>query len=168
LKINWEKIWSCQGNFVPLHRKTKNQGDMSRKFKIDGREYEGYELTNDELIRLIEDEKTSCEDLLDLTKILKERFKHNLCPKKGEDGDDVFARFFGNYVNGRCHDKKKVAKLMCNEHRYLQNEMFLLFMKFVEKLCEDAKKGNYDGRNQYACNTAKIIINALDARDWPH
>jgi hypothetical protein len=155
------------GKFRTFASQIKIQGDM--KFSINGREYEDYELSNAQIVELLEGDHEVTDMGHDfLMRKVYERFKSELCPRKGEDTDDVFARFFGNYVNGKCHDKKKVAKLMCNEHRYLQNEMFLLFMKFVEKLCENAKEGRYDGRNQYACNTSKIIINALDARDWPH
>ena len=57
---------------------------------------------------------------------------------------------------------------MCREHRYLQNEMFKVCMEYIKKLAENASKGYYDPRNQYACNTAKIIINALDEKNWAY
>ena len=139
------------------------------KFTLNGREYEDYQLSNEQIVELIEGD----HDVTDmghefLMKKVYERFKYELCPKSGEDNDDVFARFFGNFVNGKCHDKKKVANFMCREHRYLQNEMFKVCMEYIKKLAENASKGYYDPRNQYACNTAKIIINALDEKNWAY
>jgi hypothetical protein len=139
------------------------------KFTLNGREYEDYQLSNEQIVELIEGD----HDVTDmghefLMKKVYERFKYELCPKSGEDNDDVFARFFGNFVNGKCHDKKKVANLMCREHRYLQNEMFKVCMEYIKKLDENASTGYYDPRNQYACNTAKIIINALDEKNWAY
>jgi hypothetical protein len=139
------------------------------KFTLNGREYEDYQLSNEQIVELIEGD----HDVTDmghefLMKKVYERFKYELCPKSGEDNDDVFARFFGNFVNGKCHDKKKVADLMCREHRYLQNEMFKVCLEYIKKLAENCEKGYYDPRNQYACNTAKIIINALDEKNWAY
>ena len=129
------------------------------KFTLNGREYEDYQLSNAQIIELLEGD----HDVTDmghefLMKKVYERFKYDLCPKSGEDTDDVFARFFGNYVNGKCHDKKKVAEIMCREHRYLQNEMFHVCMKFIIKLAENCEKGYYDPRNKYAAETSKKII----------
>ena len=76
------------------------------KFTIDGREYEEYELSNEQIVKLIEgDTLTSSEKSFLMVKVYQ-RFKHDLCPRKneGEDDDDVFARFFGNFVNGKCHN----------------------------------------------------------------
>ena len=141
---------------------------MGRKFKIDGREYEAYELTNAELIRLLEDENTSTGDLLELTSVLKERFKYNMCPKADEDNDDVFARFFSNFVNGKCNDKKKVAELMCKDHRYLQNEMFHICLEYIKQLAANCEEGWYDARNRYAAETSKKIIDMFKETNYPY
>ena len=139
------------------------------KFTLNGREYEDYELSNAQIIELLEGD----HDVTDmghefLMKKVYERFKYDLCPKSGEDTDDVFARFFGNYVNGKCHDKKKVAEIMCREHRYLQNEMFHVCMKFIIKLAENCEKGYYDPRNKYAAETSKKIIDFFKQINWPY
>lgn len=141
---------------------------MGRKFKIDGREYEAYELTNAELIRLLEDENTSTGDLLELTSVLKERFKYNMCPKADENNDDVFARFFSNFVNGKCNDKKKVAELMCKDHRYLQNEMFHICLEYIKQLAANCEAGWYDARNRYAAETSKKIIDMFKETNYPY
>ena len=139
------------------------------KFTLNGREYEDYQLSNAQIIELLEGD----HDVTDmghefLMKKVYERFKYDLCPKSGEDTDDVFARFFGNYVNGKCHNKTKVAEIMCREHRYLQNEMFHVCMKFIIKLAENCEKGYYDPRNKYAAETSKKIIDFFKQINWPY
>ena len=64
------------------------------KFTLNGREYEDYQLSNEQIVELIEGD----HDVTDmghefLMKKVYERFKYELCPKSGEDNDDVFARF---------------------------------------------------------------------------
>jgi len=139
------------------------------KFTLNGREYEDYQLSNEQIVELIEGD----HDVTDmghefLMKKVYERFKYELCPKSGEDNDDVFARFFGNFVNGKCRDKKKVANLMCREHRYLQNEMFKVCLEYIKKLAENCEKGYYDPRNQYAAQTSKKIIDYFKEIDYPY
>ena len=138
------------------------------KFTIDGREYEAWELSNEQIVKLIEEEPNGSEKRNALTEIMIGRFKSDLCAKAGETRDDVFARFFSNYVNRCPNDFKRAAKTMAREHRYLQNEMFKVFMEYVKILCDNARKGSFDLRNQYACNTSKMIINHLEERNWAY
>ena len=131
------------------------------KFEIDGREYEDYQLSNEQMVRLLDSEDITDmgHDFL-MEKVL-ERFKNECCPQYGETNDNVFVRSFSRFVNGRCGNKEKVAELMCNEHRYLQTQMFYVCLAYIRKLAENMKKGNFDLRNQYACQTAKQMIEAL-------
>ena len=140
----------------------------SKKFTIDGREYESYELSNEQIVKLIEEEPNGSEKRNALTEIMMGRFKYDLCAKGGENADDVFARFFGNFVNGKCHSKKKVAEKMCCEHRYLQNEMFKVCLEYIKKLAENCDKGYYDPRNKYAAETSKKIIDYFNEIDYPY
>ena len=114
----------------------------SKKFTIDGREYESYQLSNEQIVRLIKDDTKACSEDRDflMEKVL-ERFEYDLCPKCGENTDDVFAHFFGNFVNGKLHSKKHVAEVMCREHRYLQNEMFKVCLEYIKLLAENCEKG---------------------------
>ena len=142
------------------------------KFTIDGREYEDYQLSNEQIVKLLDDER-NVNELTDmgreyLEKKVYERFKYDLCPKSGEDNDDVFARFFGNFVNGKLHSKKKVAELMCREHRYLQNEMFHVCLEYIKQLADNCEKGWYDPRNKYAAETSKKIIDYFKEIDYPY
>lgn len=138
------------------------------KFTIDGREYEDYQLSNEQIVKLLDNGSWDDTEFTFLMKQVYNRFKFNLCPKSGEDNDDVFARFFGNFVNGKCHNKKKVAEKMCREHRYLQNEMFKVCLEYIKKLAENYEKGYYDPRNQYAAQTSKKIIDYFKEIDYPY
>jgi hypothetical protein len=141
----------------------------SKKFIIDGREYESYQLSNEQIIRLIKDDTKVCSKDRDflMEKVL-ERFKNDLCKRDGETNDDVFVRFFSSFVNGKLGNKEKVAKLMCCEHRYLQNEMFKVCLEFIKLLAENYEKGYYDGRNEYAAMTSKKIIDNLKEINHPY
>ena len=85
----------------------------NKKFTIDGREYESYQLSNEQIVRLIKDDSKVCSEDRDflMEKVL-ERFEYDLCKRGGETSDDVFARFFGNFVNGKLHSNKHVAEVM--------------------------------------------------------
>ena len=132
------------------------------KFEIDGREYEDYQLSNEQIVRLLEGDYEVTDmghDFL-MEKVL-ERFKNECCPQYGETNDNVFVRSFSRFVNGKLRNKEHVAELMCNEHRYLQTQMFYVCLAFIRKLAENMEKGNFDLRNMYACQTAKQMIEAL-------
>lgn len=137
------------------------------KFTIDNREYEAWELSNEQIVRLMEKEPNGSERIA-LTEIMVGRFKSNLCAKAGETRDDVFARFFGNYVNRCPNDFKRAAKGMGREHRYLQNEMFKLCLEYIKVLAEHYENGCYDGRNEYAAETSKKIIDYFKEIDYPY
>ena len=138
------------------------------KFTINGREYEDYELRNAQIVDLIENGDLSSDEMDCLNKKVYQRFKLGLCPRNGETNDNVFVRFFSDFVNGKMNSKSEVAKLMCNEHRYLQNEMFKVCMEYIKQLGENFENGRYDGRNKYACETANKIIDNLKEIDWPY
>ena len=128
------------------------------KFTIDNREYEAYELSNEQIVKLLEKEPNGSEKRNALTEIMIGRFKYDLCAKSGETRDDVFARFFSNYVNRCPNDFKKAASAMGRDHRYLQSEMFKMCIEYIKVLAEHYDNGCYDPRNQWACKTAKTLI----------
>lgn len=134
---------------------------MEKKFFVNGREKEWFYLTNRELVDLLKDEKTSEEDKKYLNDMLLIRFERDNCPDVGEDEHNVFAKQISNFVNGKCHDMEKTARLMANDHRYLVQEMFKLFIAFAKELSKDFFKGAYDPRNQWACSKSVEIMNKL-------
>lgn len=131
-----------------------------KTFNINGREIQYFYLTNNELIDLL-DSDISNEDKEFITKQIIKRFEYNNCCRPNEDNHNVFVRQFSDFVNGKCHNKEKVAKLMANDHRYLQQEMFLIFMSYVEVLSNNFENGFYDDRNKWSCEMANKIQQLL-------
>ena len=132
------------------------------KFLINGRTKEVYELNNEELISLINEDNISNEDRELLKNKIIERFKYACCKRSGETNDNVFARQFSNFVNGRMLSHNETAKIMANDHRYLQQEMFKVFLAYAKILSINYNNRFYDGRNEYSCRCANEIISALE------
>lgn len=139
---------------------------MGTKININGRELEPYQLSNEELIEIVNDENRPQEEKELATNKIIERFKLDLCKKPDETDNNVFVRFFSEFVNGKCHDKKNVADLMAREHRYLQQEMFKVCLEYIKKLSENYLQGRYDQRNEWACETSSLITEAMKEKDW--
>jgi len=140
----------------------------NKKFTIDGREYSIYELSNEQIVRLVKENNVpSCDHDLLVEEIIR-RFENDLCKRSGETADDVFVRFFSGFVNGRLSSKKYVAEMMCREHRYLQNEMFKVCLEFIKMLAENYENGRFDPRNEYATKTSKKIIDYFKGIDYPY
>ena len=139
------------------------------KFTIDGREYEDYQLSNEQIVELLEGDHEVTDMGHDfLMKKVYERFKYECCAKNGETNDDVFARQFSNYVNGKLNSRLKVAEKMASDHRYLQSEMFHVCLEYIKMLASAYKRGWYDGRNEYACMTSKLMIDHLTDIKHPY
>ena len=68
-------------------------------------------------------------------------------------------------VNSTLFNPMEVGVQLANEHRYLVNEMFKMFLHFSGKLAMDYEKGFYDDRNEFACKCSKIIVDALKESD---
>lgn len=138
------------------------------KFMIDGREYEDYQLSNEQIVELLEGDNEVTDMGHDfLMKKVYERFKSGCCARKGEGRDELFARNFSDYVNRCPNDFKKAAKKMSCDHRYLQSEMFKVFMEYIKILAENFDNGFYDDRNEYACATSKAIIEYFEKVGYP-
>ena len=67
----------------------------NRKFTIDGREYSDYELSNEQIVKLIEDGNENKEFLMEKA---YERFKYDLCPRGGEALSDRFSKELCKYL----------------------------------------------------------------------
>ena len=133
------------------------------KFNINGRELYSYQISNNDLVKAIKDDNNACSERRNaLMEVMLNRFEYNLCPKGGETEDDVFARFFSNFVNGKIRSHKRVAEKMGNDHRYLQNEMFKVCLEYIKLLAANYNKGYYDPRNSYACKMSDKMIFNLD------
>ena len=137
---------------------------MAQIYFIEKRAYQSYQLSNEEIIEFLEGKqgKISDEQRSELNESLLSRFKHHLCKKYDESADDLFARQFGDFVNGKMESPKKVAQKMATNHRYLQGEMFKVCKAYIEVLAENYEKGRYDARNEFACTMAKILKDTMD------
>lgn len=138
------------------------------KYTINGREYMHFQLSNNDIIQLLEGDTLTSEQREELTNKVIERFKYNNCPHSGENEDNVFVRQFSDFVNGKCISKQDTAKLMANDHRYLQNEMFKICLEYIKILADNFDKKRFDPRNQYACTAAKHMIDGLKNADYPY
>lgn len=134
----------------------------NKKFTIDEREYSIYELSNEQIVRFVRDNfaVTPCDHDMLVEEIIR-RFENDLCKRSGETADDVFVRFFSNFVNGKLHSKKHVAEMMCREHRYLQSEMFEVCLAYIKELANCYECGRFDPRNEYAARISKKIEDFL-------
>ena len=89
------------------------------KFIINGIVYKDYELSNEQLIELLEvNNALSNEQKEYINNVIIQRFKDNMCKRNGESEEELFARQFGKFVNGRMSSPKEVAKNMARDHRY--------------------------------------------------
>lgn len=136
------------------------------KFNIDGREYEDYQLSNEQIVSLIENGSIMGSEKAYLMEKAYQRFKSEACAKRGEGRDELFANQFSNYVNRCPNDFKKAASAMGKEHRYLQQEMFKVCLEYF-KVLESAYLNNmYDVRNEWAARTANKALSLLRADNW--
>ena len=97
-----------------------------------------------------------------------DRFECESCTRGGESKDELFARQFSAYVNRCPNNFEAAAKKMSCEHRYLQNEMFKVFMHYVKILAKNCECGCYDPRNRYAAKTSKEIIDHFKNIGYPY
>ena len=137
-------------------------------FELDGREYEPYQLSNKQILRLLKSDDLTDTGHETLMRLVMNRFEYDLCPKAGEGDDEVFARFFSNYVNNCGHDRHKAAEKTATDHRTLQSNMFDLCMAYIKELAESYENGWYDARNEYAVTTSKMIIDHLKEMKRPY
>jgi hypothetical protein len=138
---------------------------MDKKYVIDGREYAFYELSNEQLVQLLYDDTLMGSDKEIIKDRIIECFILYFCKKDGESNDELFARQFSSFVNGKMGSPRKVAEKMASKHRYLQQEMFKVCFEYIKVLANNGEKGCFDARNQYAVNTSRKIIKLLDASE---
>ena len=67
-------------------------------------------------------------------------------------------------LNG-LFNNKEFCEAMSREHRFLQYEFTNLCLDWLNKCREMYEAGRYDGRNELACKTGKILMDYLDKRN---
>lgn len=79
--------------------------------------------------------------------------------------DKAFAQEFENFVNGRMQSANLTGKELANAHRYLQQEMFKVFVGFMRQLANNYHNGWYDDRNEWAARVAAEAYDHLTERE---
>ena len=59
-------------------------------------------------------------------------------------------------------DNKAFCEQMSREHRTLQSEFTSLCLDWLLKCREMYEADNYDGRNEYACRSGKVLMDYLE------
>ena len=78
--------------------------------------------------------------------------------------DKAFAQEFTDFVNGRMCSADKTGKELTRAHRYLQQQMFRVFIGFMRQLAFNYQKGSYDQRNEWASRLAATAYDQLTER----
>ena len=58
--------------------------------------------------------------------------------------DKAFAQEFANFVNGSMCSPDQTGRELTKAHRYLQQQMFKVFIGFMRQLAFNYQKGSYD------------------------
>ena len=80
---------------------------------------------------------------------------------------NVKAKEISELINDCGYEPRTVGCELSTDHRYLQSEFGKTALHFLGCLAENYDRGYYDGRNEYVCKCAKIMMSALqDAGLW--
>ena len=79
--------------------------------------------------------------------------------------DKAFAQEFANFVNGRMWSAENTGRELTRAHRYLQQQMFKMFVGFMRQLAYNYQKGSYDDRNEWASRLASEAYTRLIESD---
>ena len=79
--------------------------------------------------------------------------------------DKAFAKEFANFVNGRMCSAENTGRELTRAHRYLQQQMFKVFVGFMRQLAYNYQKGTYDDRNEWASRLASEAYTCLIESD---
>ena len=75
--------------------------------------------------------------------------------------DKEFAKEFEYFVNGRMRSAEITGRELSRAHRYLQQQMFKVFIGFMRQLAHNYRKGYYDDRNEWASRVAAEAYGTL-------
>ena len=83
--------------------------------------------------------------------------------KKEKEKDKDAVMHLSAAING-SFSKKKFAQELMHEHRYLQEEIFLLMIECMREWSDSYGRSEFDGRNQFACSKSCEIIDVIEGR----
>lgn len=79
------------------------------------------------------------------------------------EGDAKFVKSFVDFVNGEMSSEKNIILELANAHRYLQQQIFDLFISFMKELAYNYKNRRYDARNERAaCLSAEAYQRLIE------
>lgn len=79
------------------------------------------------------------------------------------DRKDILNKLISTFVNGASTgDLKELATDMSHDHRTLVQDKFRFILNFCQVLASNHKAGNYDARNEYACETSAKIMDMVN------
>ena len=79
--------------------------------------------------------------------------------------DKAFAQEFANFGNGRMCSAENTGRELTRAHRYLQQQMFKVFIGFMRQLAYNYQEGTYDERNEWASRLASEAYTRLIESD---
>ena len=81
--------------------------------------------------------------------------------KNDESKEKQLAIHITNEIN--CiFDYKAFVEQMSREHRTLQSDFTTLCLEWLLKCREMYEDGRFDGRNEHACRTGKVLMDYLE------
>ena len=75
--------------------------------------------------------------------------------------DVEFAKEFERFVNGRMRSADDTGRELTRAHRYLQQQMFKVFIGFMRQLAYNYRNGRYDDRNEWASRLSAEAYGSL-------
>lgn len=80
-------------------------------------------------------------------------------------GDKAAQRLLDFLNSATIMDRDDFVQSLTNDHRFLQQEAFKLFLSCIEEWALDYESGNYDDRNMYTSKSSSQIVKALREND---
>ena len=72
--------------------------------------------------------------------------------------DKAFAQEFANFVNGSMCSPDQTGRELTKAHRYLQQQMFKVFLGLMKQLAHNYQQGRYDDRNEWASRLSECDL----------
>lgn len=80
-------------------------------------------------------------------------------------GEEIACQL-SDFVNSAFDSEKRdFVEEVVTDHRTLQQDTFIMFLKCVETWANYYENGLHDPRNEYTCKASKVIIEALKEND---
>lgn len=82
--------------------------------------------------------------------------------EKAKEVVDLLSKF----VNNMSYNPELIANEIMRQHRTLQQCIFNVFMKTIEKWAEANDQGRFDDRNEFTVKESKKIVKEVFGGSW--